>query len=150
MRQLFYIVAFWIVVVVTIRLAVSFPRSLLARVLFTEFGPTPLRGEPKSDYLLRCARFGGSWFVQALNLFVVGWIALSWNVALADSLYFLVLWAVVIPLVGSGALLVSLCALSRCLWLRWFGACSTSTPNAEQRSLAYVVRRLWVAPRERR
>lgn len=120
MRQLFYIVAFWIVVVVTIRLAVYFPKSLLGRVYFTEFGPAPIRGEPKADYLMRCARFGGNWFVQALVLFVAGWIAVIWEAALADSLYFLVLWAVVIPLLGGVALLVSLCALSRCLWIRWF------------------------------
>ena len=69
MRQLFFIVAFWIVVVVAMRLAVSFPRSLLARVFFTPFGPEPSRGETRSDYLARRARFGSSWFLQSLVLF---------------------------------------------------------------------------------
>jgi hypothetical protein len=109
MRQLFFIVAFWIVVVVAMRLAVSFPRSLLARVFFTPFGPEPRRGEPRSDYLLRCARFG------------VGWIALEWNASLAESLFFMVLWAVVTPLLGAGALVVSIYALCRCFWIRSFG-----------------------------
>jgi len=122
MRQLLFIVVFWIVVVVTTRLATYFPDSLLGRVLFMQFGPTPARGESKGDYLLRCARFAGSWFLQALALFCLGWIALRMEAALADSLYFMVLWAVVVPLLGSAALLVSLCALSRCLWIRVFGA----------------------------
>ncbi len=118
MRQLLYIVVFWIVVVVTTRLATYFPDSLLARVLFMEFGPTPVRGESKSDYLLRCARFAGSWCIQAAALFVAGWMALRWEATLADSLYFLAIWAVVIPMLGSAALLISLCALCRCLWIR--------------------------------
>ena len=121
MRQLFFIVAFWIVVVVAMRLAVSFPRSLLARVFFTPFGPEPLRGEARSDYLLRCARFGGSWFVQSLVLFAAGWLALRWVPTLSDSLYFMVLWAVVIPLLGGGTLVVSLYAWLRCLWIRFAG-----------------------------
>jgi hypothetical protein len=121
MRQLFFIVAFWIVVVVAMRLAVSFPRSLLARVFFTPFGPEPLRGEARPEYLLRCARFGASWFAQAIALFAGGWIALEWHPALADSLFFLVLWAAVIPLLGTAALIVSLYALGRCFWIRTFG-----------------------------
>ena len=125
MRQLFFIVAFWTVVVVAMRLAVSFPRSLLARVFFTPFGPEPFRGEARSDYLLRCALFGGSWFVQALALFAAGWLALEWDAALADSLFFMVLWAVVIPLLGGGALVVSLCAMCRALWLRSSGGSLT-------------------------
>jgi hypothetical protein len=120
-RQLFFIVAFWIVVVVAMRLAVSFPKSLLARVFFTPFGPEPLRGEPRSSYFLRCARFGASWFAQSLALFAIGWLALEWNASLANSLFFLVLWAVVIPALGGCALVVSLCALGRCIWIRSFG-----------------------------
>ena len=121
MRQLFHIAAFWVVVVVTIRLAVCFPRSLLARIFFSEFGPTPIRGEAKSDYLLRCARFACSWSMQAAFLFVVGWVALDWDASLADSFYFLVLWAVTIPVLGGIALLASLWALGRSLWTRRFG-----------------------------
>jgi hypothetical protein len=131
MRQFFYIAAFWVVVVVTIRLAVCFPKSLLARVNFAELGPAPIRGATKSDYLLRCVRFGGSWFIQASILFVVGWIALGWEASLADSLYFLVLWTVIIPVLGGVALLGSLWALVRWLWIRWFGgARSTQTTQA--------------------
>lgn len=119
MRQLLYIVVFWTVVVVTTRLATYFPDSLLARVLFMHFGPTPIPGESKAGYLSRCVRFAGNWFAQALLLWTAGWAALQWDPTLADSLYFLALWAVVIPLIGSAALLVSLYALSRCMWLRW-------------------------------
>ena len=129
MRQLFFIVAFWIVVVVAMRLAVSFPRSLLARVFFTTFGPEPVRGEAKSDYLLRCARFGAGWCAQSLVLFAAGWLALEWQPALADSLFFLVLWAVVIPLLGGAALIISLCTLSRGLWIRSVGRTLARTQN---------------------
>ena len=130
MRQLFHIAAFWVVVVVAIRAAVCFPHSLLARIFFSQFGPAPIRGEAKSNYLLRCARFGGSWFMQAVFLFLVGWVALDWDASLADSLYFLVLWAVTIPVLGGVALLASLWALARSLWVRRFGgARSASPPN---------------------
>ena len=121
MRQLFHIAAFWVVVVVAIRAAVCFPNSLLARVFFSQFGPVPIRGEAKSSYLLRCARFGGSWFMQAAFLFVVGCVALNWHASLADSLYFLVLWAVITPMLGGVALLASLWALARSLCVRRFG-----------------------------
>ena len=121
MRQLLHIAAFWVAMIVAIRVAVCLPRSLLARILFSRFGPVPIRDEPKSDYLLRCARFGGSWFMQAAFLFVVGWVALDWHAPLADSLYFLVLWAVTIPVLGGIALLASLWALTRSLWVRRFG-----------------------------
>ena len=59
--------------------------------------------------------------MEAALLFVVGWFALSWEASLADSLYFLVLWAVVIPVLGGVALLASLWTLVRLLWVRWFG-----------------------------
>ncbi len=118
MRQVFYIAGFWIVVIVAIRLAVCFPRSLLARVFFAPFGPVPFRGEARSEYLLRCARFGCSWFLQALLLFAAGRIVASWDASLVDSPYFLVLWAAVIPVLGGAALLGSLYALAQWLWIR--------------------------------
>ncbi len=120
MRQIFYIAGFWIVVIVAIRLAVRFPQSLLARLFFAPFGPVPIRGEPKSEHLLRWARFWGSWFMQALFLFAVGWLVGGWEASLAESPYYLVLWAVVIPILGGIALLASLCALVRWLWIRRF------------------------------
>jgi hypothetical protein len=131
MRQLFHIAAFWIIVVVAIRAAVCFPKSLIARIFFSQFGPVRIRGEAKSNYLLRCARFGGGWFMQAAFLFVVGWVALDWYAPLADSLYFLVLWAVIIPVLGGIALLASLWALARSLWVwRFGGARSTQATQA--------------------
>jgi hypothetical protein len=131
MRQLFQIAAFWVVVVVAIRAAVCFPHSLVARIFFSQFGPVPVHGEAKSNYLLRCAGFGGSWFMQAAFLFVLGWVALDWHASLADSLYFLVLWAVIIPVLGGVALLVSLWALACSFWVRRFGgAHSTQATQA--------------------
>ena len=121
MRQILFIAEFWIVVIVAIRLAVCFPKSLLARVFFAQFGPVPVRGETRSTFLLRCARFAGSWFLQALILFVVGWVAAGWEATLVESPYFLVLWAVVIPILGAVALLASLCVLARWFWIRRSG-----------------------------
>src|SRR5262245_35673659 len=107
MRQIIYVGAFWIVVIITIRLAVCFPRSLLARVLFEEIGPMRKRGESSSNYLLRWARFGISCFMQAALIFVTGCGMLEWDPSLFDSLVFAVLWAVVVPTLGVSALLVA-------------------------------------------
>jgi len=129
--ELLHIAAFWVVVVVIIRVAVCFPNSLLARILFSHHGPVPIRDEPKTEYLLRCARFRGSWFAQTLLLFAGGWVALGWDPSLADSLNFLVLWAVVIPTLAVLALLGSLSALASWFWLKRFGRMhSTHAPQA--------------------
>ena len=118
MPEFLHIAAFWAVVVVATRLAVCFPQSLLARVLFSRHGPVPIRGESQADYFLRCARFFANWFGQAVMLFITGWAVLQWNAALAGSLYFLVLWAVVVPVLGGVALLAALFAIGRTLWAR--------------------------------
>ena len=118
MRQIVHIAAFWVVVVVAIRLAVCFPHSLLAHVLFSRIGPLREREESEPHYLLRWASFGMSWFIQAACLFVAGWAALQWDASLAESLTFAVLWTVIVPLVGAGASLVSLLALARLVWVR--------------------------------
>ena len=121
MRQLLHIALFWAVVVVAIRAAVCFPHSMLARILFWRHGPDAIRGESESDYLLRCARYSASWFLQAVFFFVVGWVALRWDVSLVDSLFFLVLWAVVVPILGGVAFLAALFAFGRSIWVRRFG-----------------------------
>ena len=130
MSEFLHIAAFWVVLVVAIRLAVCFPQSLLARFLFSRHGPLPVRGESQADYFLRCARFCAQWFAQAAVLFVAGWVALQWDASLADSLYFLVLWTVVVPVLGGTALLAALCALGRSLWARWTGRASSTTSSA--------------------
>lgn len=130
MRELVHIAAFWVVVVVAIRVAVCFPHSLPACILFSRLGPLPLRGEPQALYLLRCARFGGSWFLQAVVLFGAGWVALRWDASLADSLFFLVLWAVVVPLLGGVALVAALFARGRSVWARRFGRASSASSSA--------------------
>jgi len=130
MRELLHIAAFWVVVVVAIRVAVCFPHSLPARILFWRLGPLPLRGEPQALYLLRCARFGGSWFLQAALLFGIGWVVLRWDASLADSLFFLVLWAVVVPLLGGVALVTALFALGRAVWAWRFGRGGSASGSA--------------------
>jgi len=118
MRQIVHIAAFWVVVIVAIRLAVCFPRSLLAHVLFARIGPMRVRGELEPDYLLRWVRFGMSSFAQAALLFVAGSAALQLEATLFDSLVFAVLWVVVIPLLGVSALMLALSAFARSLWVR--------------------------------
>ncbi len=130
MRQLLHIAAFWLVVVVAVRLAVCFPRSLLARILFLRLGPVPLRGEARADYLVRCAGFSISWFMQAAFLLVAGWVALWWDALLSDSLVFVVLWAVVVPLLGSASLLAAFLAFARSIWLRRFSRTHATSSSA--------------------
>ena len=120
MRQIVQIAASWVVVIVAIRLAVCFPHSLLAHVLFSHIGPLRERDESESHYLLRWVRFGMNWFIQAASLFIAGWVALQWEPGLFESLPFAVLWAVVVPLLGLGASIVSLMALARLAWVRRF------------------------------
>ena len=130
MPELFHIAAFWAIVVVAIRLAVCFPRSILARILFSHHGPLPVRGESQADYFLRSARFAGSWLMQAGFLLIVGWAGIQWEASLLDSLYFLVLWAVVVPVLGSVALLAALFAVGRSLWTRWADRASSTSSSS--------------------
>jgi hypothetical protein len=118
MRLLFQIVAFWLVVVIAVRVAVCFPRSLLARVLFYDLGPLRRRGEREVDFRLRRAGHSVSWFAQAALLFTAGWLLLRWNTALVDAAPFLVLWAIIVPLIGTGALVAALVDLGRVVLLR--------------------------------
>jgi hypothetical protein len=117
MRHVVYMAAYWIVVVIAIRLAVCFPRSLLARALFLPIGPVRLRGESHRAYLTRWARVTFDWSVQAAVLFVAGWLALLWAPSMLESLAFVVLWAVVIPLLGATSLLAAMLAMARATWL---------------------------------
>jgi hypothetical protein len=66
MPELLHVAVFWVFVIVAIRVGVCFPNSLFARILFLHYGPIAIRGEPKTEYLLRCARFRCNWFVQVL------------------------------------------------------------------------------------
>lgn len=101
--QIFHIIVFWIVVIAAIRLCAWFPDSLPARALFARQGPVRGRGESDAAYRLRCARFHGGWLGQAALLFIVGAAARVWDTALGESLAFVVLWAVVIPALGTAA-----------------------------------------------
>jgi hypothetical protein len=130
MPELLHIAAFWAVVVVVIRLAVCFPQSLLARFLFSHHGPLPVRGESQAAYFLRCARFDASWFMQAVFLFVVGWVALQWDASPVNSLFFLVLWAVVVPALGGVALLAAIFAVGRSIWVQWLGPANSTSSSA--------------------
>jgi len=118
MGHLVDIAAFWIAVVVVIRLAVYFPRSLLARILFARVGPMPRRGESEVEYFRRWARFGASWLIQAVLVFCAGWMALQFDAELFDSLAFAVLWMVIVPLFGVGALVLAIAALARSVWVQ--------------------------------
>lgn len=132
MRELVHVAAFWVVVVVAVRAAVCFPDSLLARVLFSRLGPAPIRSEPPADYLVRCARFDIGWCLQTAILYAAGWVALWWDAALADSLPFLVLWKVILPLLGGCAMLAALFAFARAAWLRRFGRTVAASNSADR------------------
>jgi hypothetical protein len=119
MSRLVSIIMFWIVVIVAVRLAVLFPQSLLARVLFYRIGPTPRRRESEADYLLRWVRACVGWFAQAALLFGAGWLWFRLDAARIDSLFFAALWLVVVPLLAVSALSGALLALARWLWVHY-------------------------------
>jgi hypothetical protein len=122
MRQFVDIAVFWAVVLAGICVVARFPESWLGRILFARLGPLPIRGEPRSRYLLRWAFFGAGWFAQAILVLAIGATALRVQPWLAESLYFLVFWAVVVPLVAAVALSGSLLAVGAALWRRYIGA----------------------------
>ena len=117
MRLIVQFVMFWIVVLVAIRLAVCFPQSLLAHVLFTRIGPARARAESEADYLLRWCRFGLSWVLQASSVFAAGYAAVQWDPSWLDSLLFAVSWAVIVPLLAIGAGVIAATAFARWIWI---------------------------------
>ena len=122
MRQFVDIAVFWAVVLAGICVLARFPESWLGRVLFTRLGPLPFRGEVRSRYLLRWGLFSAGWFVQAILVLAIGAAARRLQPWLAESLYFLVLWAVVVPLFAGVALSGAVLAVGAALWRRYLGA----------------------------
>ena len=120
MRHIVEIVAFWAIVIVAIQLLAQFPHSLLARICFSHQGPLPIRGESRSNHLLRWCGYWASWLAQAIVVFGAGWIALRWHPSLSDSTVFLVFWGVVVPLLGCVGLLGALFAVIASYWIRHF------------------------------
>ena len=122
MRHFVDIAILSMVVLVAICLLARYPDSWLGRLVFARLGPAPLPRELRSHYLLRWAACAAGWFAQAVFAFGLGWVA--WRVApsLADSLPFVVLWLVVVPLLAIFALAGSVFAIVAVLWRRFFGA----------------------------
>ena len=122
MRPFVDIAIFWAVVLAGICLLARFPESWLGRILFVRLGPLPILGELRSRYLLRWGLFGAGWFVQAILVLAIGAAALRLQPSLADSLYFLVFWAVVVPVLAAFALSGALLAVGAAVWRRYIGA----------------------------
>ena len=121
MRPFVDIAVFWAVVLAGICVLARFPESWLGRILFARLGPLPIGGEPRSRYLLRWAFFGVGWFVQAILVLGIGAAALRLEPWLAESLYFLVFWAVVVPMLAAVALAGALLAVGAAVWRRYIG-----------------------------
>ena len=122
MRQFVEITLFWALVLVAICVLARFPDSWPGRILFARQGPLPIRGQPRSRYLLRWSAYAAGWFAQAMFVLGIGWAALRLDSSLADALFFQVFWMVVVPLLAAAGLLGSLLALGAALWTRNFGA----------------------------
>lgn len=122
MRQFLEITVFWIVVFAAICLVARFPESWAGRILFARQGPLPIRGQPRSRYLMHWAAYAAGWFAQALLVLGIGWEAQHLDPSLADELFFQVFWMVIVPLLAAVALVGSLVALSASAWRRHFGA----------------------------
>jgi hypothetical protein len=117
MRQFVEITLFWALVLVAICVLARFPDSWPGRILFARQGPLPIRGQPRSRYLLRWSAYAAGWFAQAMFVLGIGWAALRLDSSLADALFFQVFWMVVVPLLAAAGLLGSLLALGAALWL---------------------------------
>jgi hypothetical protein len=114
MKQLVYSAAFWVVLVIAIRLAVCFPKSLLARVLFSHHGPVAARDEPRPTFRFRRARYFAALALQcAAILALASWL----RDRFADSLYFAVLFDAVVPVLGALAAAAALWEFGRGSWL---------------------------------
>jgi hypothetical protein len=122
MHQFIESAVFWAVVLVAICVLARFPESWLGRIAFARLGPRPIRGEPRSRYLLRWAQYAAGWCAQALFVFAIGWEALRLNASLADALFFQVFWMTVVPLLAATGLVGALLALGAALWVRCVGA----------------------------
>lgn len=122
MRQFVQIAIFWAAVLAAICLVARFPESWPGRILFARQGPLPIRGQPRSRYLLRWAAYAAGWLAEAAFVFALGWAVQRLDPALGDELAFQVFWMAVVPLVAAVALAGSLLALSAALWRRCLGA----------------------------
>jgi hypothetical protein len=122
MRQFIDIAIFSAIVLVAICLLARYPDSWLGRIAFSRLGPTPLRRELRSRYFLRWAAYAAGWFAQAVFMFALGWVAWRLVPSLAESLPFLVLWLVVVPLLAIVSLAGSAVAVVAFLWRRLVGA----------------------------
>ncbi|HTQ00522.1 MAG TPA: hypothetical protein VMN56_14445 [Casimicrobiaceae bacterium] len=127
MRQLVYSAAFWVVLVIVIRLAVCFPKSLLARVLFSHHGPVAARDEPRAAFSFRRARHFAALALQcAAILALASWL----RDGLADSLYLAVLLDAVVPVLGALAAAAALWEVGRGSWLTMTRRRSQNRPRA--------------------
>lgn len=122
MRQFVYSAAFWLVLVVAIRLAVCFPESLLARVLFSHHGPVADRTEGEPAFRFRRARFFAGFALQCALLLALGALARDRMPSLSESLYLDVLQDAVIPVLACLSAAAALVESARALWLRHRGS----------------------------
>jgi hypothetical protein len=105
------IVVFWMIVIAVISMLRLFSDTLPARLAFARLGPLPRDGEARSRYLVRWAGYCGSWVGQcAIVMAACGFLASRFT-ALGESLWFLALWAVVVPALAAIASLGCLAAL---------------------------------------
>ena len=118
MQHIVEIVVFWAIVIVAIQLLAQFPDTWLARICFSHQGPLPIRGESRSNHLLRWCGYWASWLAQAIVVFGAGWIALSSDPSLENSTVFLVFWGVVVPFLGCVGLFGALFAFIASCWVR--------------------------------
>lgn len=122
MRQFVEIVLFWVLVLIAICVLARFPDSWPGRIVFARQGPLPIRGQPRSRYLLRWSAYGAGWFAQAMVVLGIGWEALRLDPTLGDTLFFQVFWMVVVPLLAAAGLVGALLALAAALCVRYLGA----------------------------
>lgn len=122
MSHFINVAIFSVIVLMAILLLARYPNSWFGRIAFARLGPMPLRFEQRSRYFLRWAGYAADWFAQAVFAFVIGWLAWSAAPSLADSLPFIALWLVVVPLLAIVSLTGTAVALVAYTWRRHVGA----------------------------
>jgi hypothetical protein len=115
------VVVFWMIVIAAISMLRLFPDALPARLAFARLGPLPRDGEARSRYLMRWAGYWGSWGAQCVLVTAVCAFLASRVPALAGALWFLALWAVVVPALAAIASLGCLAALVAAVKARVLG-----------------------------
>ena len=115
------IVAFYIALFAVIWALSLFPRSTVARMAFSWFGPVPREGESWARYQLRWAFYALDWLGQIALLFALFYGAAYFYPPVGEHELFLVFAALALPIGGGMAVLAMAAFLVKAAKARYIG-----------------------------